>query len=506
MEQLTDVMFSGHETFTFRHGWMKKGFDATETDPGVFNADEAMTVLGVGKNMVRSIRHWCLAAGVLEEYQPDTSVRRTSLRATALGRSLFAEESGWDPYMEDPATAWLLHWQVTTNTERCTTWFWAFSHVHEPEFSRDSLTSALARWVETAGWKKGGAISSLKRDVECFVRTYLPSRPSHGAPPEDSLDCPLTDLGLIVEAGDRNTFQFNRGPQHELPDAVLLHAVLTYWDRRSPKSETFPLHYLKLGKAAKAVYTVLSETRQPDQLLFKDLPVACGAEPFGPKGVAGPAADAFFGTLRGALVELQQAYPRLQAEVGQLLVGAFKLTPPVGQARPELTHKAKLVSDLAVDAKLKGFIARALDTASDDQQWVESLASLLVNKPTRSWGDEDRAKYEVNLALTARTFHHFHALAFDAEQGGAPILDGDATALRVGVTLPNRTDIDRVVRIPTRLADRADALRVGIRRVLADAGLHDQPEVSAAVLAQVVRDLLAEDEPDQTGKKGENKG
>lgn len=244
MDQLTDVMFSGHETFTFRHGWLKKGFDATETAPGVFNADEAMTVLGVGKNMVRSIRHWCLAAGVLEEYQPDPAIRRTALRATALGRSLFAEHDGWDPYSEDPATAWLLHWQITTNAERCTTWFWAFSHVHEPEFTRESLTSSLVRWVETAGWRKGGAVSSLKRDVECFVRTYLSARLSHGAPPEDSLDCPLTDLGLIVEAGDRHTFQFNRGPQYELPDAVLLYAVLAYWDRRSPKSETFPLHHL----------------------------------------------------------------------------------------------------------------------------------------------------------------------------------------------------------------------------------------------------------------------
>jgi hypothetical protein len=257
----------------------------------------------------------------------------------------------------------------------------------------------------------------------------------------------------------------------------------------------------KLGNAAKAVYAVFSETRQPDQLLFKDLPVACGAEPFGSKGVAGAAADAFFGTLRGALVELQQAYPRLQAEVGHVLVGAFKLTSPVAQARPELTHKAKLVSDLAVDAKLKSFICRALDTASDDQQWVESLASLLANKPTRSWNDEDRAKFEVNLALTARTFQHFHALAFDAEQGGAPILDGDATALRVAVTLPNRTDVERVVRIPARLADRAGLLRADIRRALADAGMDDQPEVGAAVLAQVVRDLLAEDGPEQAGNK-----
>src|SRR5436309_2723458 len=117
MEQLTDVMFSGHETFAFRQGWMKKGVDAVGRDADVFNADEAMTTLGVGKNMVRSIRHWCLAAGVIEEYQPDSASRRTSLRQTQLGLSLFADE-GWDPYLEDPATSWLLHWQIAANSER----------------------------------------------------------------------------------------------------------------------------------------------------------------------------------------------------------------------------------------------------------------------------------------------------------------------------------------------------------------------------------------------------
>src|SRR5947209_8139430 len=188
MEQLADVSFSGHETFPFRYAWMKKGVDAVRSDGGIFNRDEAMTTLGVGKNMVRSIRHWCLAARVAEEFQPEPSVRRMSLRPTVLGTALFAD-GGWDPYLEDPATLWLLHWLIATNTERSTTWYWAFSHVHDPEFTRESLAAALTRWVEIAGWKRV-AESSLKRDVDCFLRTYLPSRHAQGLF-EDSLDCPL---------------------------------------------------------------------------------------------------------------------------------------------------------------------------------------------------------------------------------------------------------------------------------------------------------------------------
>ena len=59
--------FSGHESFPLRYPWLKKGFDAVAADAGAFLRDDAVATLGVGKNMVRAIRHWCLAAGVLVE-------------------------------------------------------------------------------------------------------------------------------------------------------------------------------------------------------------------------------------------------------------------------------------------------------------------------------------------------------------------------------------------------------------------------------------------------------
>src|SRR5262245_9439685 len=120
--------FSGHETFTLRYPWLKKGFDAVLDDPNVFTREDAISTLGVGKNMVRSIRHWCLTAGVLEE----VPASRTALRPTRLGRALFADD-GLDPYLEDPATLWVVHWQIVSNRVRATTWFWTFSHYHEPE-------------------------------------------------------------------------------------------------------------------------------------------------------------------------------------------------------------------------------------------------------------------------------------------------------------------------------------------------------------------------------------
>jgi hypothetical protein len=206
--------------------------------PFVFLRDDAITTLGVGKNMVRSIRHWCLAAGVLAESPHGGG----ALQPTELGTLLLADD-GLDPYLEDPATLWLLHWQIASSRARATTWFWAFSYFHEPEFSREALTSALAKWTQTLPGKRV-AESSLKRDVEVFLRTYVPSRQSRRDLAEDSLDCPLVELGLITLPAGGPLYRFRRGVQQGLPDGILLYAILSFWDTFAPAVGTLALNDL----------------------------------------------------------------------------------------------------------------------------------------------------------------------------------------------------------------------------------------------------------------------
>src|SRR3954464_9810745 len=139
--------FPGHETFSFRYPWLKKGFDAVRAAGSVFQDEDAITILGVGKNMVRSIRHWCLAADLIEEDRQEGEKRSSVLRPTEFGTWVF-DEHGLDPYLEDPATLWLLHWQIASNTRRATTWYWTFSHFNEPEFTVDQLSSAVYKWSQ----------------------------------------------------------------------------------------------------------------------------------------------------------------------------------------------------------------------------------------------------------------------------------------------------------------------------------------------------------------------
>ncbi len=60
------LTFQGHDTFLCRTNWLKKGYDFVQADGG-FNDADAVVRLGVGKNMVTSIRYWLRAFGLANE-------------------------------------------------------------------------------------------------------------------------------------------------------------------------------------------------------------------------------------------------------------------------------------------------------------------------------------------------------------------------------------------------------------------------------------------------------
>ena len=222
--------FSGHETFPLRYGWLKKAYDrVAETEGMPENRmacwdDDAIARFGVGKNMVGSMRHWAKAAGIVDE--PTGS----SVRTTGLGRALFGTR-GADPYMEHPATLWLIHWQLAGHAEK-TTWFWAFSHYPALTFERENFIKKLDRLAKDRSWSRV-AQATLKNDVACFIRTYV-ARPQSGKISHDNaLESPLTELGLIKAIGKKDGFRFVRGAKSTLGDGAFAYALLDFWSRHS---------------------------------------------------------------------------------------------------------------------------------------------------------------------------------------------------------------------------------------------------------------------------------
>lgn len=217
--------FSGHETFPLRHGWLNKVFDAVSSGPrkngNLFWKDEAIADFGVGKNMVASMKHWALTCRVIEEV-------KESFRPSDLGTFLMGE-SGVDPHLESPASLWLLHWNIVTNFERATTWYWAFGHYSGLVFDQERLTTEVSDLAKEKDWKRISH-TTIKRDVECFIKTYASSsRRTATEITEDTLESPLAELALIKPTGFRGSYQFQRGAKPSLPDQIFVYALDRFW-------------------------------------------------------------------------------------------------------------------------------------------------------------------------------------------------------------------------------------------------------------------------------------
>ncbi|MGH6681634.1 MAG: DUF4007 family protein, partial [Bradyrhizobium sp.] len=195
------LQFAGHETFPLRYGWLKKAYSAvskaTSTDDAdanaVFSDESSIAVFGVGKNMVVSMRHWALAAGVIHLVEADGAGRFGRLVPTDFGKLLLEEA---DPYLEHPGSLWLIHWHFTAVPGRTTTWYWAFNELNEPNIDRELLTDRLLRRIAALrelGRMKESRITgtTIRRDIECFVRTYLVRPASGRSVHEDNLESPL---------------------------------------------------------------------------------------------------------------------------------------------------------------------------------------------------------------------------------------------------------------------------------------------------------------------------
>ena len=214
------VSFGRHESFPPRFGWITKGLAALAEDPCVFAREDATVTLGVGKNMVSAIRYWLLATGMAERTEG------TALARTPIGEIVFPDGPGGDPYLEDDATIWLLHWLLATNPGQATAIYWFYNHFHKPEFTSEEVFAALRGFVRERITAK--ADNTLKKDAGLVLRMYAQSSDGRLLA-EDALDSPMAALQLL-ERLDRHTWQAVPKDREELPPSAFAHAVADVFD------------------------------------------------------------------------------------------------------------------------------------------------------------------------------------------------------------------------------------------------------------------------------------
>lgn len=174
----------GHEKFPLREGWLSKGIVAAKENPKVFSESNGPDVLGVGTNMVKSIRYWLLATKLLEK-------NRNVEEVSDLAKIIFEK----DPYLEDVFSLWLIHSNLVKNKEVATVWYMFFNKIDVEEFNKTDLQSQMSlELFKYIGMQVNEG--SVKDDIDVLLNMYSKDTKKYDDP-EDKNICPLSALGLI---------------------------------------------------------------------------------------------------------------------------------------------------------------------------------------------------------------------------------------------------------------------------------------------------------------------
>ena len=209
--------FSGHETFHCRPIWLKKGFDYANKGK-LFNDSDAVVELGVGKNMVASIKFWLRAFGFYNLHEN---------KLEGLAHDLLNNE-GLDPYLEDEATLFLLNYLLINNVKTASIYYLAFIKLskEKTEFSSEELKSFIKREC----LKEEVAVNekTLNNDIKVFFKNYIPSSDAKSSVEDNynGLFYDLRYLNKVKSSSGETKYRFNINDGRYLPEIVYLYVLL----------------------------------------------------------------------------------------------------------------------------------------------------------------------------------------------------------------------------------------------------------------------------------------
>ena len=235
--------FGSHQSFPLRYGWIEKFcINLMKVEPYNFISKEDLKPetlsleYGLGNNMAKSIRFWLKACRITDD-RPNS---KKDPEFTDFAINVFAP-NGSDIYLEKKETIWRLHYNLVTNQEFATTWFWFFNFFKKQTFDRQQLVNEIYAAASTEN--RSYTEANIKRDVDCFVRSYVGTSTNNSIQSEDALECPFVELNLIRK-GFGNTLVANRGEQKSLPDDLFLFSIINLWLAQEGEPSTMTVETL----------------------------------------------------------------------------------------------------------------------------------------------------------------------------------------------------------------------------------------------------------------------
>lgn len=260
----------------------------------------------------------------------------------------------------------------------------------------------------------------------------------------------------------------------------------------------YTLQTENISDEAKAVRKALLEAKDPDVLLFVDLPRACGLS-FIDRNSSYDSRHikTFRKRLVQALQELQTAYDELLNNCKTLIGQGFSASSDIKELRYYLRAVAGRVNahTRILDLTLKRFMSALMNAEVDDKIWLESLLMVIADKPVSSWTDNDALSFELKLSEIVRRFKNFEALIdlkSDVKEG--------FEARKITVTYPTGEEINEIVWLDHKERDEVDHL---VDRLFSGEIFNKSNKISKAMLAALIERVFGQ-EREETQSKGTN--
>ena len=238
----------------------------------------------------------------------------------------------------------------------------------------------------------------------------------------------------------------------------------------------------RLSKHALAVRDAILNAEEPVQLVFHQLPVACGFPQIGPGSMITPReAQSFVNVLKDAIDEIRAAYPTLETRILRNFAKNFDYSRSnLTGLRLELADRAEKVAQAVADMKLKAFSMRLEDAGLPQEQWIDSVGSVVALRPPTKWKDDDEDVFESELAVIAGRFKRAEAVLF-ATAG----TKHGTNAVRVALTRSDGSERQQVIFVSKNEEAEFAQLKDQLTKIVKANG-----QVGLAAASQVIWDQL----------------
>tara|TARA_Y200000002_G_scaffold366322_1_gene357164 strand:+ start:1 stop:891 length:891 start_codon:yes stop_codon:yes gene_type:complete len=211
------VSFGRNETFGLRYSWLNKGLKEFKKEEDIFLSSRAPLILGVGKNMVNSIKYWLNAYQIID-FSGATPYQ------TKFGEILEA----YDPYLENSVSLWLLHWKLCTNASNATLYYWFFNCYKKNKFTKIEILNDLNLWLDNVGSKKISS-ATLQRDTLLLLKTFSSSQ-EETKNFEEILENPFYALNLLSKNND-GSYSSTYEPRESINSSLIGFCILEIFNK-----------------------------------------------------------------------------------------------------------------------------------------------------------------------------------------------------------------------------------------------------------------------------------